>query len=545
MAAAPPVVAQTLPGPADVGRIPPAQTREIPDEMPPQENVLPVLQDPNAVPEGAETVELDLRNIVIEGATAFPPAEFEKIYKPYLGKTVTLDVVYRIASEITALYRNAGYFLSLAYVPNQKIADGVVRIRVVEGAVSAIEIDQATISHGVIRQYTERLLAQKPLKSDQMESFLLRLNDLPGYVFRAVLSPVPGGREGEVKLALLADDEPGRGMIGFDNFSSRFLGPHQLSGMYEASFLPLHQTSISGVAGLQFEKLKYLTLGHSVVIAPDVTLSLNANITSSRPGYTLEPLEVKSRSDYLSAELKWQYLRQRSENMALSLLLDRRNTDIDFLGTPFTRDRIRALRLKAHYDWGNGTDAYNWLDVILSRGLSIWGATDEGDDNLSRAEAKPDFTKLEVIMTRVQNLPKDFSLSLNAAGQVSSGALYSSEEFGYGGQPYGRAYDASEITGDHGVSASAELQYHGIETPETVHVAPYLFYDIGAVWNEDEGQSAHESGASAGVGARISADPGITLNVGVAFPLTRDIAAPVYGGSSEDPRFFFQITKEF
>ena len=47
------------------------------------------------------------------------------------------------------------------------------------------------------------------------------------------------------------------------------------------------------------------------------------------------------------------------------------------------------------------------------------------------------------------------------SGQWASGPLYSSEEFGYGGKNFGRAYDQSELTGDHGVAASVEVDYAG------------------------------------------------------------------------------------
>lgn len=129
--------------------------------------------------------------------------------------------------------------------------------------------------------------------------------------------------------------------------------------------------------------------------------------------------------------------------------------------------------------------------------------------------------------------------------QIASGALYSSEEFGYGGQSFGRAYDASEITGDHGAAASMEVQHAGFNVWNVANVSPYAFYDIGIIWNEDVAQAKRESGASTGLGMRVSSEAGLSGNVGLAWPLTRDIATPIYGQETGGPRVLMQISKGF
>ena len=170
---------------------------------------------------------------------------------------------------------------------------------------------------------------------------------------------------------------------------------------------------------------------------------------------------------------------------------------------------------------------------------------EKGDLNLSRAQATPDFTKAELGLTRLQAITADWSLLASAAGQIASGPLYSVEEFGYGGQAFGRAFDSSEITGDHGLNGSLEVRYNGLKFSPSVTLQPYGFYDIGEVWNDDIGQVEHASGSSAGFGLRTSTDFGLTSNVGLAFPLTRSIATPIYGQGKNDPRIMLQIGKSF
>lgn len=538
--------AQTLPEAADIGRIKPVPQSPLPDEPPNISSVVPSYSVSNNVPEGAELIHLDLKDIRIDGATAFNPEKLAAIYAPYIGKNITLDVVYDIAARITSLYRNEGYFLSLAYVPNQSIEEGIVHIKVIEGYIYNVESDDPSLSSlVVVRAYIKALIEQHPLKSSVMESFLLRLNDLPGYSFRAILSPITDAEDGAVKLILVPSKKIGHGFLSFENSSSRFTGPNQISAFYEKSFIPLQQTNISGGAGLPTDKLRYYSFGHSIVYAPEIKLNVNASVVRSKPGYTLEQLEVDSKSNSLSIGLEWQYIRQRTENASFELVFDGQNTSIDFLNTPFTRDHVRAARLKANYDGDWGGDGYNWVEFTLSHGLPISGSSQKGDDNLSREQASPNFTKAEIIVSRYQRLPKDFSLTLRASGQVASGPLFSSEEFGYGGQTFGRAYDPSDITGDHGASGSVELQYLGLESGPHFKVSPYIFYDIGAVWNDDEGQEKRQSGASSGLGLRFQLPQEVSLNTGLAFPLTRPIETPIYGQHKTGPRIFLQLSKEF
>lgn len=480
-----------------------------------------------------------------ENVTAFTPAELNALYATHIGQDITLNTVYEIADALTRLYRAQGYFLSMAYVPDQKIGGGKVKIAAIEGHIAQVELEKGAVQRNVLSQYIQRLYSYKPVKSDQLESFLLRINDLPGADYRAVLAQMPEGNPGSVKLVLMPSDEKGRGQISFDNFGSRYLGPHELSIFYSKSFIPMTTTSLSALTSLPTKELRYFTAEQSVTVAPDVRVKVAGNITRSTSGYTLKTLDVVGDSSDISAAVEWQPVRQRDKNVLYSFKLERRDTKTDILGTPFSRDRVRAVRATVHYDGRNYISGYDFIDVTMSRGLGGFGATDKGDPDTSRPEASPDFSKIEARITHLQNLGHDLVMSLSGAGQWASGPMYASEEFGYGGQSFGRAYDSSEITGDHGLAAAIELQYNGLNTGDLVSVSPYIFYDIGRVWNEDAGQDEKASGASAGMGVRGAVLDTTNYNLGLAYPLTRDVMAPAYGEDRDNPRFYVQVNRIF
>ena len=539
--------AQVVPGPADIGHIKPEEKLPVIDHSQDSQVTIPSIAPTVPIPKEAKGIHFTLQAVRIDGATAFTPDQLRDIYGPYLGKDITLDIAYKIAGQLSERYRNAGYFLSRAYIPEQSFEPGnaMVTIRVVEGFVGKVEVPDDARGHSVVQAYIDRLLAQRPLKMESLESFLLRLNDLPGYAFRGVISPLKGEDEGAVKLTLVPTTKEGKGTIQFDNASSRFLGPNEMSISYATSLLPLQQTSMSGLTSVAVNRLHYGTLDHAIVIAPDIKLDLTANATEATPGYTLSKFDIQSNSTFLALNLDYQWIRQRQENLALKFTLDGRNVESDILAVPLTRDYVRAARVNATYDLADAWRGANSASVTLSHGLDLFGSSKQGDINLSRAQARPDFTKGELSLTRLQGITNDWSLQMAGSGQMASGVLYSSEEFGYGGQTFGRAYDASEITGDQGVSGSLELRYGGLAGWQPISLQPYAFYDIGVVWNDAIAQPKRESGASAGFGIRGTTVAGISGDIGVAWPLTRPIATPIYGGDKEGPRIMVQLSKAF
>jgi hemolysin activation/secretion protein len=281
------------------------------------------------------------------------------------------------------------------------------------------------------------------------------------------------------------------------------------------------------------------------MIVPDFSVEFNGSETKAHPGYTLDKFDIDSLATSESLSLNYQWIRQRQENLAVKLTLEGRDVASDILDTPLTRDHIRAVRAGATYDMSDSWHGYNIATITLSRGIDGLGSSKKGDLNLSRGGATPDFTKAELTLQRQQGITNDWSLLAAASGQWASSVLYSSEQFGYGGQAFGRAYDTSDITGDNGVSGSLELRYGGWGTWQPVSLQPYAFYDIGTVWNDGVGQLKHESGASGGVGLRLSTVWHQTGNLGLAWPLTREITSPIYGGGTNGPRIVLQITQEF
>jgi len=542
-----PAAAQTVPGAADSGRfepserLPPVKVPEPPPRIP-TDKVVPVL----TAPPGSDTIQLTLRELVLRDATKADALNLRELYAPFIGQVVSLEQVYGIAAQITQRYREAGYVLSYAYIPDQEIAEGNIIIAVVEGYIGRVVVEGRDPNDSITQDYIARITSERPTRERSLESSLLRLNDLPGYSYRAVLSKDANAPKAELLLTLIPMDKSARATLGFDNFSSRYTGPHEMIASYSDSLLPRQQTNVVALASLPLDRLQYGSLTHGVVVAPDVTLEAAVSFTHSKPAYTLSSLAIDSATRNLGASINYQLIRQRNENLLLKLGGQSRHAATDvFNGSTLSRDDIRMVYASASFDRVDRWQGSSQLTAVITKGIQGFGSSEEGDANLSRSQAEPDFTKLELSASRLQTLGGGWSVLLQASGQLSSAPLYASEEYGFGGQTFGRAYDASEIVGDEGAAAMAELRFTGWRALQPINIEPFIFYDAGFVTNMDVGQTAREGLSSAGMGVRFATTAGPAGMVGVALPLTREANAPIYGSDASVPRFMLQIAHNF
>lgn len=538
--------AQSIPSSAEIDRVQGVQVDKYAIEPAPSvENQ----QIPDGIrytqpPPNADQITFLLKDVSVQGVSAYAQEEITKLYKEDLGQNITLDRVWRISDEITHKYRKDGYFLSRAYIPAQEIGDGHIVIKVVEGYIQEVKLEKDLQDRRVIRQLNAELTAHKPVSSKDLERYHFLLTDLAGLQnLQGTLAPLPGYKDGGVQLVYSRNDTPvSGGFAGINNYGSQYLGPTQALAYWQGSLVPLENTFIAVRATLPIDEMKAVNAAQTLPLSPDTNVTISAGYSKANPGFTLSTQEIESQSMDLGVTVTHKIIRQRTENWSASLGIDGRNSRSTILGsTELSEDRVRTVRLSSTYDTYDKTGAFNTGTVTLSRGLNGIGSSKESDTNLSRDGAKPDFSKVEAEYSRFQSLPYDASLSLHLKGQKASGSLYSSEEFGFGGSDMGRAYDSSEITGDDGVAASIEVQYNGMPDLGYFEVQPFTYYDIGKVWNHNSGQLDSISASSAGLGVRFDHVSGLTGVVQAAIPLTKEADTPLYGGKGNSPRVGFQV----
>jgi len=498
-------------------------------------------------PEDLEDVKFVLNHLLIQGTTVYDKRDLRSLYRKYLKKEVTLKLIYEIAQNITNRYRNDGYILSKAIVPPQKIDNGVVRLKIIEGYIDQVKTQGPV--RGPIKlldAYRRKIHKSRPLRSVDLERYLLLIDDLPGVTARSVLKPSEKN-VGATTLTLILADKAFEGHVGVDNRGSEFNGPYQLSGGFTANSLfgRYSRTGFQGVVTSQTEELLFLNAFYDIPINQEGTrLFFSGSISESEPGSSLKKFDINGDSSTINLRLTHPFIRSRGKNLTGHIGFTSRDSTTKILGSVDSKDQLRVMDFGVSYDYADEYRGVNLIRFNLSQGLNIFGATESGSSNLSRALGVSDFTKLTGNLMRLQNLAPGLSLLGAASWQYSFDKLLASEEFGVGGSQYGRAYDSSEITGDHGIALKVELQK--ALRPEWKYLSDlqlYSFIDYGSVWNKVKTStgSEHQERTSMGLGMRFNVTDSISGYLELDKPISNNVAAE----GNKNPRIFFSLSKRY
>ena len=547
--------AQSIPSTADAGRVQNDIQRELSINAP-MTSAPDITGQTQMItaPEGSENIRFVLNDIVIDGAKHIPTQTLRPLYADVLGKEIPLTTIYEIANRITQYYRDHGYLLSRAYLPEQEIRNGVIHIRVTEGFVSGYRIQNPGGVKDQVEVYARQLMASGPVTQANLERYLLLMNDLPGVSVQSVLVPseeIPESAE----LVLKVTEKKIQGFGSVDNFGNTYLGPHRVTLGAQANSLFNATDQINAIFLTAPDKgeLGYYNLGYHQNIGDEGT-KIGANFSYAETNPTLPDnlggvLEPEGQATTLTIDLSHPFVRSRSLNVYGGLAIDITKNKTDYapgLSAIETKDNQRILRANTQISYIDPKGNYNALNTVLSKGLDQFGASDKDGSNLSRSNGDPDFTKLSFDASRLQRLYGPFTGLIGVTGQYSMDSLLASEQFGFGGSEFGRGYDSSEVTGDHGLGGKIEIAYNRpIQNNLLERYQVYGFYDIGKVWSREEviGQPKHESLASAGVGTRFFFNQRLRGDAYIAKPLTNDVTSR--GTHSDNIRFRFSLTTTF
>jgi hemolysin activation/secretion protein len=533
----------------------------IPSE-PSRESPPPALTPPpaagNGIPEGADKVTVVVKDIKIEGATAYTAEELAPYYTKLIGQTVPVSEIFEAAEAITLKYREDGYILSQALVPEQRVSDGVYTIRVVEGYVSEVVV---TGDIGAVRDLIQDMVnhipEERPINNATIERYLLLARDVPGIALTGVFRVAAGGA-GARQLVLQVSRKEFGGNFAYDNRGSRFLGPGEMSGevqvnsfttygerldfVYFNTLSLLKGHPIIGVGGGDDQRFGEATF--SAYLGSDgLQMKIFAGAGPANPGYTLASALFHSDLETAGASLEYPIVRSRSFDLKVKEQIDLTNSTVR-TGANQTLASGTFLRVFRSYlttDFSDGIDASYDMELSMSRGEHILGALNKNGSNvftLPRPDARSEFTKVNFDGSRLQHIhdfddgPLDLQFAIS--GQWSNDILYPNEEFRLGGFTYGRGYWAGRLTGDHGVGGTIEPRFNSVSGLPFINDDDFLpqyyaFFDAGRVWSKSSGDTGPFSLASVGGGVRITSWEWLHTDLELAHPLT----IPTYAVSGQ------------
>ena len=487
-----------------------------------------------------------LRAIAVTGASALPQDRLVTVYQPYLGKKVSQADLAAIAQAIGELYRAAGFHLSRAIVPPQDIADGRVRIQVIEGSITDVELRGDGAEQFGVRPLLNPVLAERPSRLATLERQLLLINGWPGV--RIVDSAIEeiGGPTGCFRLVVTLKTWHIYGSLGADNLGAAAVGPWQTyaaaafnSYLRPGDTLALNLSTIANNPHeLGFGRLSYDT----PVGVDGVRLGASALYSEVHPGDDRRLVNDVTKTE--AFEIRASIIPLQSQRSTLTLTATAGFSDVaekDMFG-PIYQDKIRSVSLTSDYRLQDNFGGTNYATMTIRHGLDVWGSSQSGDDFVSRFGATPTFSVLNFWFTRYQTLNDAFSAKISMASQTASGPLYTSQQFYLGGAAFGRGYGAATTSGDNGLAGSLELRFdHQLNWRYLTGYQLYAFTDAGAVWNDGYRLGDGLTLTSAGGGIRFFLWDDLQADIGVGFPLS--YRAP--DNQTRTARLLFSISNAF
>jgi hemolysin activation/secretion protein len=475
--------------------------------------------------------------IRVEGSTVLPPEAFAAAIEPYLGRELGPDDLRALAGNVAAVARNAGFGLATAWIPPQDVVNGILRVRIEEGRIDAVEVE------GPARELVEARLAPladgEPVTTAELERRLRIAGDLAGVsVGQARLLR----RGGLSVLAVSTGYERVTGRVWMDNWGTDTVGPMRLRAALDFNGLVAagDRLAVGGaITPFQPGEFKLINLGYSLPAGRSGTeIQLRGYVSATEAGAGLRDFDLDGLSYEVAVGATHPLVRSREASLWAIGELMLRNSDLTRDDVLLREDRI-VTAAAGLYGAGRVAGGFARVRLTAVQGLDLFDATREGDPLASRRDGDGVFTKLTVWTDYARSLGGPFSFLVRGEGQLASRPLLSSEEMGLGGQYSVRGYESRELAGDRGGAVATELRFDLRDLPGPMRQAQlYVFGDAGSVSNL-EGGFGGGTLVSAGAGARLWAQQGIEATAELGVPL-RDA-----NGRRPDPRFSFTIGLRF
>jgi hemolysin activation/secretion protein len=450
------------------------------------------IQAPQSVPPAKGGGRIQLTAISFEGNSLFSDEQLLATIGPFKERSYDMAGLRELSGKVGAHYHRAGYPFVRAFIPEQAMADGALRIQVVEGRYGRV----STSGKGALAARAQSFLADlQPghvIKSAALERATLLLDDLPGIHTRPVMRPGAAPGAGDLDVAV-ERNRPYTAEVGLDNHGNYYSGQWRTRASLDINS-PFTLGDQINLRALYTQS--DLWLGHAAYSLPVGSSGLRAQAAYAQTSYTLdngfEGNEGVARITSLS--LSYPLLRSQRTNVNLGAAWQyKRLYNSYFFGATSERYFSASLPLTLGFDH---------RDSLGGGGLT-WGALGWVHGNLHKDDPvrRGAFNKYSLDLARLQALPAGLTLYLRAGGQWANKNLDSSESLVLGGPAGVRAYPTGEASGDTGWLTQVELRY------AAGNFTPYVFYDHGRIKvNAKPDQVAlpapDETRAGAGFGVR-------------------------------------------
>ncbi|KEY57729.1 ShlB/FhaC/HecB family hemolysin secretion/activation protein [Serratia sp. DD3] len=450
-----------------------------------------------------EQIKVKVTTFIISGNTLFSNTVLQPLLQGYTGRELTLPQLYEAVQHITLYYQQRGYVLNRAYLPEQEIENGVVKINVLEAHYGEIKTENSSrLSDATLNRLIGRMQPDGAINVGQLQQTLLLLNDTPGVQARSTL--LTSKKAGAADLLVEATPAPlFSGSLDLDNYGGKYTGENRLNADVSVNS-PLGLGDRLRLRGLASDDRQYYYfLSYD---APVNRWFTRVGASYSNMDYTLgkdfADLDAHGNARTTSVYVSQPLFRSRTLTVSSQLQFDdkRLRDDIELFDTQNKKNsQLWTASLTANSQDSFGGGGLNFVSASVSNGNLELADPANAQNDSQTARTAGNFSKFNLTALRLQMLSENWSFYSQFSGQLASKNLDSSEQFSLGGVNGVRAYASGEASGDQGWMTNLELRY-------AITPAWQLktFFDYGGVktnkspWTKDKN---HQQRGALGTGA--------------------------------------------
>lgn len=421
-----------------------------------------------------------LRNIVLDGATLISPRQQQTLISPWLNRCLNLAQITAITESISDWYISRGYITSRAFLTEQDLSAGELRLAVLEGKLRDIHLEGES----------PRLLN---MAFPGLKGKVLNLRDI-----EQGMEQINRARTEPVQIDILPDEQPGYSVVNLtatptfplsasitlDNSGQKSTGEKQLSGVLSGNNLLgiADKSYISGGRSSDFATgydAQTFQTGLSVPYGYGL-LDYSYSWSNYRSTFTNMGFDWISSGDskthrlnaswvaYRNGDIKTAFaagITQRSSHNALNdirLNSSSRNLSSLVIGINHTQKLL------------GGVATFN---PAFSRGMPWFNA--ETDAGKAPDEPRAQFRKWSLSASFQRPLNADALWLTSLYGQWSPDRLYGSERLSLGGESSVRGFKEQYISGDSGGYWRNEINYSLFRLPMVGQISAVVALDGG------------------------------------------------------------------
>lgn len=494
------------------------------------------LSAPEALPTDDDGVCHNVRHIALEGSSVLSLRTQKTIVAPWQHRCLTVSHMRQLVRAVSQQYLERGYVTSQAWLPEQDVSTGVLRIAITEGRIESIT-QQGKTPHSLAMVFPGsqgRLLNLRDLEQGLEQ--LNRLTSQP-----VTIDIQPGHQPGYSRIQIV---NKGKAFPASINFSADNSGCTCATLMSSSLTLdnPLQlaeRWNLSAAHDTAFQREKWnRTLTGGVTLPYGYWLFSYQNhwndfhqpIPSSLWHY-----QGKSQSQRFG--INRTLFRDGHQKLALDIAFTRRRTENRLSKQVLTNSSalVNSLTLGPHYSRRIG-QGYATFNPTVSWGLRGLGAT--RDRPHAQDVPRSQFLKYSLSASYLYPLAPSLYYLTTAYAQTSPHNLFINEQIAVGGHYSVRGFKAQSLNGVQGAYWRNEINWQPGLFPALGDMTLIAALDAGWV-KKQRGRTEGGSIAGAAVGLTLNArhlSHSVTLGKPLLYP---DTLAP------DRWAFYWQTTLAF